>query len=232
MREAPRFTCSLFLFSSCLLAATLIHASEPESTDPSPAPSAVAPGLLPARFTAADFSTLTEAKAARCAAAFPRLTAFLESRRAEVEAAQAKASKHSMPASRAPALSALESWLTVNPSPEARAPIATYLTIPPADLLRDTALLYAAAEEAKLHEQVLQIQQETATEHAQLDALANDQKLPLAERDQLKRQLADLAKSEADMQTTGQNVPPEAVALAVRYKDHLDQWSKWNWPKK
>ena len=219
----------LRLSALLLLLAQPVCATEPLTTaSPSPA----ARPLVPDRFTPNEFADLTETRAARVTTTFPRITAFLESRRVEVEAAQALAARRSMPAARCPAIAALEAWLSQPPPPEALTQATTYLTADPRQLLRDAAMLLAALEELKLKEQVDAIRQETATEHAQLEQLAADPKLPQAEREQLRAQLADLARSEADMATTGQRVPPEALALAARHRPSIDQWSRWAWPKK
>lgn len=197
--------------------------------DPSPAPSPRA--LLPDRFSANDFAALTAARAARMNQLFPRIAAFLVSRRAEIEVAQAKAARRSMPAARSPALAALEAWLSQPPPEEALTQCAAYLTAPPLELLRDGALLLAAREEAKLQEAAAEIAKEAESTHAELAQAANDPRLTPQEREQLKSQLAELAKTETALTTTGQPVPSEAIALATKYRDAIDSWTKWSWPK-
>jgi hypothetical protein len=186
---------------------------------------------LPSHFTAQDFASLTEQRAARAAAAFPRVTAFLESRRAEVEAAQKALSKHRMPASRCLALSALEAWLARAPQ-EAVDQLAAYLTVPPHDLLRDAALLLTALDELKAHAQAGEVAHATADDHAQLEALVNDPSLPASQRAEMKAQLADLMKNEASLGSTGYAVPQSALAVAARYRAVIESWPKWSWPKR
>lgn len=206
-----------------LLVASAALASEPASS--------ITTALVPDRFTAADFAPLTEARAARIAQVFPRLTAFLISRRVEIEAAQAKAARRSMPAARSPAIAALEAWLGQPPSPEALQQAATYLTAPPHELLRDATLMLAAREELKLQESAAEIKQEAASTHAELQQVVNDPKLGAQEKAQLQAQLADLAKAEESLATTGQPVPPETIVLAKKYAEQIDAWAKWSWPR-
>lgn len=208
---------ALLLFASAALA------SEPASS--------ITTALVPDRFTAADFAPLTEARAARMAQVFPRLTAFLISRRVEIEAAQSRAARRSMPAARSAAIAALEAWLSQPPPAEALQQAAAYLTAPPHELLRDATLMLAAREELKLQEAAAEIKQEAASTHAELSRLANDPKLSAQEKAQLQAQLADLAKAEESLATTGQPVPQEALLLARRYAEQMDLWARWSWPR-
>lgn len=203
-----------------LALATSSFASQPQNTP-------VAPSASPG--PALPDSGLSSARLQRAAAAWPRLVAWLESRKPEVQAAEARAARRSVVASRCRALSALEAWLAQPPPPETRAQLSTYLTVPPEVLIADVTAAANALDELAIQEQAAAVREETAAEHAQLEQIANDPRLPAAQRAQLREELAALARTEKELASAGEPVDSRSLELARRFKPHIEQWLAWRW---
>jgi uncharacterized protein (UPF0147 family) len=175
-------------------------------------------------------TTLTlEARIARAERAWPRLTAFLEHNKVKVQAAEAHNARRSVVASRCRALSAMEAYLAQPIPPDAKTQLAQYLTVPPEDLIADITAAAAALDELTIQEEAAQVRAQTAAERAQLDEIANDPKLPEADRAQLKEELAALAKTEADLATAGEPVPASSLELARTHREKIESWLSWRW---
>lgn len=206
-----------------LALASPLFASQPGNTPvPSPSPS-ISSSLPPPA------SGLTAARLQRAAVAWPRLIGWLESRKPEVQAAEARAARRSVVASRCRALSALEAWLALPPQAEARAQLATYLTVPPEQLIADVTAAANALDELAIQEQAASVRQQTEAERAQLEQLATDPRLPASERAQLKEELAALARTEEELATAGEPLDAAALELARTHKPQIERWLAWRW---
>lgn len=209
----------LRLLALSLLLVTAALASEPQTTAASPTS-----GLQPPAS-----SLPLDARIARAAGAWPRLVAFLEHNKAKVQAAEEHASRRSIVASRCRALSAMEAYLAQEIPPEARSQLAAYLTVPPEELIADVAAAAAALDELAMHEQVAQVARETASEREQLVKIAEDPKLPAAERAQLKEELAELARTEKALADSGDPSTAAALEAARTHRETIEQWLAWRW---